>query len=147
VLLETKIQEISGTIGTIMQGQLEVLNENMRKIDIKENSLRGKRIYDYSKQVDNIRQSVSGVVDALKDREINKFACNELILEEAKAIKEQARAVEQGILELSAKLETSETELQEQISSIIELMGKLNSKSEVLSGESEGEDSSDGASS
>jgi flagellar capping protein FliD len=147
VLLETKIQEISSTIGTIMQGQLEVLNENMRKIDIKENSLRGKRIYDYSKQVDNIRQSVSGVVDALKDREINKFACNELILEEAKAIKEQARAVEQGILELSAKLETSETELQEQISSIIELMGKLNSKSEVLSGESEGEDSSDGASS
>jgi hypothetical protein len=43
--------------------------------------MRGKRIYEYSKQVENIRNSVSGIVDSLKDREVNKFASNELILE------------------------------------------------------------------
>jgi hypothetical protein len=40
----------------------------MKKIEYKDNHLRGRRIYDYARQVENIRNSVSGVFEALKER-------------------------------------------------------------------------------
>lgn len=48
----------------------------MKKIEIKENHMRGKKIYDFSKQMENIKSSVSGVFDALKERELSKIASN-----------------------------------------------------------------------
>ena len=92
-MIEQKTKEISASMGEILHGQLEVLNETMRKIEIKENNLKGKRIYDYSKQVENIKSSVSGVVDAIKEQGVNKMACNELILDEAKCIKEKVLGI------------------------------------------------------
>ena len=75
-LLAEKIKTISSAIGVILHDQLEVLNESMRKIEIKENNLRGKRIYEYSREVENIKSSVAGVVDTFKTREVNRFSCN-----------------------------------------------------------------------
>ena len=40
----------------------------MRKIEIKEGHLRGKRIFDYSKQVENIKGSLGEVVATLRDK-------------------------------------------------------------------------------
>lgn len=74
--LDSEVKRISCGITTVLLQELETLNDTMKKIEIKENHMRGKKIYDFSKQMENIKSSVSGVFDALKERELSKIASN-----------------------------------------------------------------------
>ena len=79
-LLGVKVEEMSRGIEEVLREQLEALNESMRKIEIKENNLRGKKIYDYSREIDTVKKEVKNISSSIKEREVNKYACNQLVV-------------------------------------------------------------------
>ena len=124
-LLGRKINDITTQVSGFLTAQMEILNEEMRKAEMKEGNLRGRRIFDFTTQVTHIKETVGGVIEAYKANEVQRQAFNEVILEEAKEVKEKVLGIEQEIKELSQKSEAAEEGIREQVREISELMKRM----------------------
>lgn len=72
---------------------MEALNELMRKNEAKENGLRGKRIFEFANQINHIKETVGSLTDAVKANQLQKHAFGELLLEEARLMREEITKV------------------------------------------------------